>query len=79
MKKPRPRTIAVDEEADQGGKETHLDAPEAQGEGDLGIAPAELLDEGIEEGGEAKESECARNDAEDEAGKDDPPSVKDLV
>ena len=43
-----------------------------EGEGHLGIAPAELLHEGIEEGGEAEESECTRDDAEDEAGKDNP-------
>jgi len=74
-----PRTAAVDEKADHGGKQTHLDTPEAQGKGDLGIAPAKLLDEGIEKCGEAEEGDGPRNDTDDEAGEEDPPSVKDIV
>ncbi len=71
-----PGTESINEESCQRGKNPHFQTPQAGREGNLGITPTELLDQGVDEGREAEKENTAYIQADGKAGQDDPPAVK---
>jgi len=58
---------------------THFQTAEAGRKRDLGIAPAELLPDGLKERSETKEDDATDVQVDDETGGDDPPSVVEIL
>jgi hypothetical protein len=69
----------MDEKTYNRGKNPRLKATKAGGKRDLGIAPAKFFLQWFKKGGKAKEDNAAHIETDNETGKYEPPSIKNLA
>ena len=74
-----PRAIAIDEEADEGGEDTHLQTAKACSKGYLGIAPSKFPNQWLKKCGKTIEGRCAYIETNGKAGEHNPPSIEDSL
>lgn len=70
--------VPIGQKPDQGGEDPHLHPPQADGERNLGVAPPEFLDQGVDKCSETEEEDAAYVKVDDQAGQDNPPAIENL-
>ena len=67
---------AIHEDPEDGSEESRLQPAQRRGQRHLGVAPAQLVDDGLEEGGESVEDRSPNVHGDEEGTAHDPPPVE---